>query len=103
MQVTCPLPATPRGSKPTTSKRLATSAGNLLTTELTKSAAEPPGPPGLTNNEPIRCVKSVARWRFKLNEREPLPRFRQSRGTWAVAHWKPLSLLVQSFQDKEGT
>jgi hypothetical protein len=32
MQLTCPLSATPRGSKPTTSKRRATSAGNLLTT-----------------------------------------------------------------------
>ena len=51
---------TPRGSKPTRSKRAFTSSGSSSTRKWTDSIPEPPGPPGLTKSEPIRVASSVA-------------------------------------------
>jgi hypothetical protein len=47
---------TPRGSKPTTSKRRSTSSGRVSAEPIAASAPEAPGPPGLMTSEPIRSV-----------------------------------------------
>jgi hypothetical protein len=56
---------TPRGSRPTTSKRLSTSTGRVSADCTAESVAEMPGPPGLTSSDPIRpvCPASTARTR----------------------------------------
>src|SRR5262249_33997037 len=54
------LRATPRGLKRTMSN-LARIFGDqkAVAAPRTKSTPEPPGPPGFTNSEPIRCAGSV--------------------------------------------
>ena len=47
---------TPRGSKPTTSKRRSTSSGSVSAWPIAASAPDPPGPPGLITSEPMRSV-----------------------------------------------
>ena len=44
----------PRGSNPTMSNRARSSRGSNLATARTNSWPEPPGPPGLSINEPMR-------------------------------------------------
>ena len=54
---------TPRGSKPTTSKRRSTSVGSVSDSPTAASTPEPPGPPGLTTSEPIRFCWPASRTR----------------------------------------
>jgi hypothetical protein len=55
------LRITPRGSNPTMSNRARTSALNRIgAAKSTMSKPEPPGPPGLTNSDPIRRAGSLA-------------------------------------------
>ena len=62
MQRMAVLEFTPRGSKPTMSKRLRSSSGKSLaeTASRTKSTPDAPGPPGSTTSEPMRWLRSVA-------------------------------------------
>jgi hypothetical protein len=53
-QRTAELPPVPRASHPMTSKRPAPSASSAALFPRTKATPETPGPPGLTNREPIR-------------------------------------------------
>ena len=47
---------TPRGSKPTRSKlRLIGEPSSSEAIPATMSTADPPGPPGLTSSDPMRC------------------------------------------------
>jgi hypothetical protein len=48
------LAPVPRGSTPTMSKRSVMSLGRTLAMVPAKSLAVAPGPPGLTNSEPMR-------------------------------------------------
>jgi len=54
------LPATPRGSKPTTSNLARTADEIWVRAACAYWTPEPPGPPGLTTSEPIRARESVA-------------------------------------------
>ena len=54
------LSPTPRGSKPTMSKRSLTPAKRPEPMARTVSAPLPPGPPKLTNSEPMRWAWSRA-------------------------------------------
>ena len=91
MQRMAVLEFTPRGSKPMMSKRLRRLAGNRSPAAAlrTNSTPDAPGPPGLTNSEPIREARSVAgSWTIDtLGSRRPGRRSRSARGT--LAHRKP--------------
>src|SRR3954463_11214085 len=52
----------------------------------TVSTPESPGPPGLTNSEPIRCSGWLARWRITDKVICPEAGLAQSNGTGTVAH-----------------
>ena len=61
------LRPTPRGSKPTMSKRSRMAAGKIVVASCrTKSTPDPPGPPGLVTSEPMRRARSVAGSRMRL-------------------------------------
>jgi hypothetical protein len=66
-QSTGELRPTPRGSIPTMSNRLRTSAPKKVGAPKVKSTADPPGPPGLTSRAPIRWAGSVARRRAMVS------------------------------------
>ena len=67
------LEFTPRGSNPMMSKRLRSAAGkSLVAPSRTKSTPDAPGPPGLTNSDPIRLALSVAGSRIIATLRVPL-------------------------------
>jgi hypothetical protein len=53
-QLTGVLPPEPRGSQPTMSNRPPVMASSAPPCSVTAATPESPGPPGLTNNEPIR-------------------------------------------------
>ncbi len=74
MQRIAVLEFTPRGSKPTMSKRLRSAAGKrLVAPSRTNSTPDAPGPPGLTKSDPIRVALSVAGRRTIATLRVPLP------------------------------
>ena len=62
MQRISVLAFTPRGSKPTMSKRLRRPSGSCPDSPAarTNSTPDPPGPPGFTSSEPMRSLGSVA-------------------------------------------
>jgi hypothetical protein len=59
-QSTGVLAPTPRGSKPTMSKLSSSLSPNTELEFSTYCTPEPPGPPGLTSNEPTRLSASSA-------------------------------------------
>jgi len=79
----------PLGSKATTSNRRSRGDGRMASMPRTKSTADPPGPPGLTNREPMRWLLAPdagRRMRPSLTV-GPAVGCDQSRGTAIVAHW----------------
>src|SRR3990170_2951890 len=83
---------TPRGSKPTMSKRSVISSGsppNAAPNDRYTAVLmpEPPGPPGLTTSEPIRSPWRVERARSSATSNVPLPLgAAQSCGTATLVH-----------------
>ncbi len=71
MQRTGLLEFTPRGSKPTRSKRFRSALGKASALSWTSSIPEPPGPPGLTMSEPMRSPCSVAGSRMMATSSVP--------------------------------
>ena len=80
------LRAVPRRSQPTMSNRPAVSASRASPRPATMSTPESPGPPGLTNSDPIRCAGRLARWRITDRVMDREPGWAQSKGTGTVAH-----------------
>jgi hypothetical protein len=71
------LPPTPRGSKPTQSKRETSwNAGGGAV--RTNSTADMPGPPLFRNSEPILWSASSARWRTTASGPSRLPNLRRA-------------------------
>ena len=62
------LRITPRGSNPTRSKRARNDSGRNWPIERTMSTPDAPGPPGLTNSEPIRCPRTAAGRRIRAKD-----------------------------------
>ena len=67
-QATLSLKFVPRGSMPTTSKRLMMSGGRKYSALAAIETAEPPGPPGFTNSVPSFLVGCVARERSSATD-----------------------------------
>src|SRR5229473_5222542 len=83
------LPPMPLGSKATTSKRRRIGVGRTPPIWRAKSTAEAPGPPGLTNSEPMRWLLAPDAGRRMSDSRTvgPPDGWDQSRGTVIVEHW----------------
>ncbi|EOD70455.1 hypothetical protein H480_00827 [Amycolatopsis vancoresmycina DSM 44592] len=79
---------TPRGSKPTVSKRFVISAESDQPA-LTSPAPAPPGPPGSIRTAPIRACGSVAFRRASARVVVPRSGWAQSIGTVTVPHSAP--------------
>ena len=85
------LAAMPRGSKPTRSKSARTLSENRnLPPKRTISTPEPPGPPGLRNNDPILCLGLLALSLMSASLMLGSGGFVVVQRDRAVVHWKCL-------------
>ena len=88
-------PFVPRGSMPMMSKRCSSVGLAHRDAPAANSAAEPPGPPGLTNRLPTRCEGRVARCRVSARSIVAPRGSSWSSGTVTVAQSTPSSHGVQ--------
>src|SRR3954452_3959345 len=92
-QVTGELALVPRGSQPTTSKRPPPHWSKSAHDSPTTVTPLWPGPPGLTNADPMRSCGRLARWRRTASSMcSPFGRY-QSNGTESFPHcnWSSLA------------
>ena len=94
-----PLLPTPRGSKPTMSKRSRISLGNPSAAALANETPDAPGPPGLISSDPIRWLGSAAGMRTSEMPSVRASGWNSSSGTVNVAH----STFPQFRQASAGT